>query len=97
MTGAAGGGAGMRCAGRTLWPGRRAGPTEDCGGPWAILERRQHYSAAHIARRLLGIFEVLAGDQDQVDELDEHDRDDYDQTIYCSHIHHLSRVKNGQV
>ena len=40
-----------RCVG-----GRRATPPEDCGGPWAFLERRQHYSAGHIARRLLNIF-----------------------------------------
>jgi Plasmid pRiA4b ORF-3-like protein len=65
--------------------GRRAAPPEDCGGPWAFLERRQHYSAGHIARRLLNIFEALTGeqhhDQDLVDEVGEHDRDAYDREL----------------
>src|SRR5438067_4676538 len=65
-----------RCVG-----GHRAAPPEDCGGPWAFLERRQHYSTGHIARRLLDIFEARTGDRqhdaDRVDEFDEHDRDDY--------------------
>jgi hypothetical protein len=70
--------------------GRRAAPPEDCGGPWAFLERRQHYSAGHVARRLLDIFEALTGerhhDQDRVDEFDEHDRDDYDQEQVRAHL-----------
>jgi len=33
--------------------GRRTAPPEDCGGPWAFLELRQHYSVFCIAQRLL--------------------------------------------
>jgi hypothetical protein len=33
--------------------GRRSAPPEGCGGPWAFLERRQHYSP-------LRLFELLA-------------------------------------
>ena len=36
-----------RCIG-----GRRRVPPEDCGGPWAFLELRQHYSLLGIADRL---------------------------------------------
>lgn len=69
-----------RCIG-----GHRAAPPEDCGGPWAFLERRQHYSPGRIATRLLTIFEALTGDhsgnQELVDELSEDDRDGYDQEL----------------
>lgn len=27
--------------------GKRAAPPEDCGGPWAYLAKRQHYSYGH--------------------------------------------------
>ena len=39
--------------------GRRAMPPEDCGGPWAFLELRQHYSAFRIAQRLLQLFKPI--------------------------------------
>jgi hypothetical protein len=65
-----------RCVG-----GHRAAPPEDCGGPWAFLELRQHYSPVRIAKRLLDIYGALTGeqphDQDRADELDERDRDDH--------------------
>jgi len=65
--------------------GHRAAPPEDCGGPWAFLELRQHYSPYRITARLLDIFESLTGDQyhdhDLVDELDQDDRDDHDQEL----------------
>ena len=32
--------------------GRRAVPPEGCGGPWAFLELRQHYSVVAVTRRL---------------------------------------------
>lgn len=83
-----------RCIG-----GRRAAPAEDCGGPWAFLERRQHHSAGHIARRLLDIFEALTSDrhhnQDHLDDFDEHDRDDYEQElaelVYWLRLEHFDR------
>jgi hypothetical protein len=37
--------------------GRRTCPPEDCGGPWAFMELRQHYSFFHIMERLLEIIE----------------------------------------
>lgn len=37
--------------------GARQGPPEDCGGPWAFLELRQHYSSWYIAERLLDILD----------------------------------------
>jgi len=69
-----------RCIG-----GQRAAPPEDCGGPWAFLELRQHYSPGHIARRILDIFESLTGDprrdQELVDELDADDHDGHAQEL----------------
>lgn len=32
--------------------GKRAGPPEDCGGPWAFLEQRQHYTLGYLTDRL---------------------------------------------
>jgi hypothetical protein len=32
--------------------GRRAVPPEGCGGPWAFLALRQHYSVVAVTRRL---------------------------------------------
>jgi Plasmid pRiA4b ORF-3-like protein len=37
--------------------GRRQVPPEDCGGPWAFLELRQHYSLLNIADRLYDLAE----------------------------------------
>src|SRR5207249_10473277 len=60
--------------------GRRAAPPEDCGGPWAFLELRQHYSAFHIAQRLLELLKPVTvadarrGEDD--DDGNEHDADD---------------------
>ena len=40
--------------------GRRAVPPEGCGGPWAYLELRQHYSVVTVTRRLAELLgEVL--------------------------------------
>src|SRR5712692_4309979 len=64
--------------------GRRAAPPEDCGGPWAFLELRQHYSVFRIADRLLELLKPLTvandrrgedGDDDD-DDGNEHDDDD---------------------
>jgi hypothetical protein len=32
--------------------GQRAGPPEECGGPWAYLEQRQRYTLGYVARRI---------------------------------------------
>lgn len=37
--------------------GKRAAPPEDCGGPWAYLARRQHYSYGHGIEVLADIHE----------------------------------------
>ncbi len=37
--------------------GARAAPPEDCGGPWAFMTLRQHYSPWFIADRLLTLLE----------------------------------------
>jgi hypothetical protein len=54
--------------------GRRATPPEDCGGPWAFLELRQHYSAFCIAQRLLELLKPItaAGQDDDDDAVDDH-------------------------
>ena len=60
--------------------GRRAVPPEDCGGPWAFLELRQHYSALRIAQRLLELLKPITvadhrrGEHD--DDSNEHHDDD---------------------
>ena len=42
--------------------GRRATPPEDCGGSWAFLELRQHYSIVTIADRMLALLSPLIAD-----------------------------------
>jgi hypothetical protein len=42
--------------------GRRSAPPEGCGGPWAFLERRQHYSPLRLVELLA---ELLEADPDQ--------------------------------
>lgn len=37
--------------------GKRAAPPEDCGGPWAYLEKRQHYSYSYGIEVLADIYE----------------------------------------
>ncbi len=43
--------------------GARAGPPEDCGGPWAFMALRQHYSPCHITEQLV----ELLSDRDRDD------------------------------
>ncbi len=44
--------------------GARATPPEGCGGPWAFMALRQHYSPWFIADRLV---ELLGGDPQDID------------------------------
>ena len=49
--------------------GRRVAPPEDCGGPWAFLELRQHYSVVTVADRMLALLSPLIPDKhDDSDE-----------------------------
>jgi hypothetical protein len=49
--------------------GRRACPPEDCGGPWAFMEQKQHYGLYYIMDRLLEIIRD-GGIQDHQEELE---------------------------
>jgi hypothetical protein len=49
--------------------GRRAGPPEDCGGPWAFLEQRQRHSFFAVAARLAEILEDADHFDDNREEL----------------------------
>jgi hypothetical protein len=51
--------------------GRRAVPPEDCGGPWAFMELRQHHAPFRLAERLAEIIETVFSGLDDVDELRE--------------------------
>ena len=75
--------------------GRRAVPPEDCGGPWAFLELRQHYAVFRIADRLLELLKPLTaaaerrGDNDGVGN--EHDDDDDAVDDHDEQLLHLLR------
>jgi pRiA4b ORF-3-like protein len=72
--------------------GRRAAPPGDCGGPWAFLELRQHYSAFHIAQRLLELLKPITNADDRGgDDGDEHDDDDEDVRDHYEELAHLLR------
>jgi len=50
-----------------------------CGGPWAFLELRQHYSAFRIAQRLLELLKPIAVADDRCGEdVDDEHGDDVD-------------------
>lgn len=44
--------------------GKRAAPSEDCGGPWAFMALRDHYNIIYIAEKLQEILEMEADDKD---------------------------------
>ena len=56
--------------------GRRAAPPEDCGGPWAFLELRHHYSVVTIADRMLALLSPLIADRRNAGDNPVADRDD---------------------
>ncbi len=58
--------------------GRRAAPPEDCGGPWAFLELRQHYSTVTLANRMLELMSPLLADSYVDGDDDAHDDADAD-------------------
>src|SRR6266849_7288010 len=76
--------------------GRRAAPPEDCGGPWAVLELRQHYSAFRIAQRLLELLKpnTVADDRrgDDDDDGNEHADDDDDHHEELVHLLRWLRI-----
>src|SRR6266702_1121442 len=65
--------------------GRRAVPPEDCGGPWAFLELRQHYSALRIAEWLLELLKPLTSDDGQDEDDDDRADDDDDDDAVDDH------------
>jgi len=68
--------------------GRRAAPPEDCGGPWAFLELRQHYSALHIAQRLLVLLKPITVADEHCGDDDDGDGDDHDDDVDDVHDHY---------
>jgi hypothetical protein len=77
--------------------GQRAIPPEDCGGPWAFLELRQHYSVFSIAQRLLELLKPLTvadvrrGEDDDDGNGNEHDDDDDAVDDHYEELVHLLR------
>ena len=61
--------------------GRRAVPPEDCGGPWAFLELRQHYSALRIAQRLLELLKPITVADDHRGEDDDDSNEHHDDDV----------------
>ena len=61
--------------------GRRASLPEDCGGPWAFLELRQHYSAFRIGQRLLELLEPITVADDRRGEHDDNGNEHYDDDV----------------
>jgi hypothetical protein len=61
--------------------GRRTVPPEDCGGPWAFLELRQHYSAFRIAQRLLELLKPITVADDRRGEDDDDDNEHHDDDV----------------
>ena len=49
--------------------GRRAVPSEDCGGPWGFMELQQHHAPFRLAERLVEIIEAVGNGSDDVDDL----------------------------
>jgi len=75
--------------------GRRAAPPEDCGGAWAFLELRQHYSTFRIAERLLELLKpITSGTGQDGDDVDEHvvADDDDDAAAVDDHDEELARL-----
>ncbi len=52
--------------------GARAAPPEDCGGPGAFLDLRQHFHPAAVAGRLAGIFSAVLDADDPDAVVDDH-------------------------
>ena len=77
--------------------GRRAAPPEDCGGPWAFLELRQHYSFVTIADRMLTLLSPLIADShddgdDLVGDADDEDGDQPDNHDDHDHAEELASL-----
>jgi len=70
-------------------------PPEDCGGPWAFLELRQHYSAFRIAQRLLELLKPVTVADDRCGDDDgdgnEHADDVDDVHDHYEELGHLLR------
>ncbi len=73
--------------------GRRAAPPEDCGGPSAFLELRQHYSAFRIAQRLLELLKPITVANDGRGDDDDDDGHEHDDAVDDHHeeLVHLLR------